>query len=84
MPVAFAFVGTAFAYLVALWNVPFIVLPQKMVTSIDSFPLMAVSFFVLVGLVMNTGGATDRIFRFARRLLGISRADWGTPMWRRT
>jgi tripartite ATP-independent transporter DctM subunit len=70
MPVAFAFVGTAFAYLVALWNVPFIVLPQKMVTSIDSFPLMAVPFFVLVGLVMNTGGATDRIFRFARRLLG--------------
>jgi C4-dicarboxylate transporter DctM subunit len=70
MPVAFAFVGTAFAYLVALWNVPFIVLPQKMVTSIDSFPLMAVPFFVLVGLIMNTGGATDRIFRFARRLLG--------------
>jgi len=70
MPVAFAFVGTAFAYLVALWNVPFIVLPQKMVTSIDSFPLMAVPFFVLVGLVMNTGGATDRIFRFARRLVG--------------
>jgi tripartite ATP-independent transporter DctM subunit len=70
MPVAFAFVGTAFAYLVALWNVPFIVLPQKMVTSIDSFPLMAVPFFVLVGLVMNTGGATDRIFQFARRLVG--------------
>ena len=70
MPVAFAFVGTAFAYLVALWNVPFIVLPQKMVTSIDSFPLIAVPFFVLVGLVMNTGGATDRIFRFARRLVG--------------
>ena len=69
MPVAFAFVGTAFTYLLTLGNVPFIVLPQKMVTSIDSFPLMAVPFFVLVGLVMNTGGATDRIFRFARALV---------------
>jgi tripartite ATP-independent transporter DctM subunit len=70
MPVAFAFAGTALVYLIGLWNVPFIVLPQKMVTSIDSFPLMAVPFFVLVGLIMNTGGATDRIFRFARCLVG--------------
>jgi len=70
MPVAFAFAATAVVYLVGLWNVPFIVLPQKMVTSIDSFPLMAVPFFVLVGLIMNTGGATDRIFRFARCLVG--------------
>jgi tripartite ATP-independent transporter DctM subunit len=70
MPVAFAFASTALVYLLGLWQVPLVVLPQKMVTSIDSFPLMAVPFFVLVGLVMNTGGATDRIFNFARRLMG--------------
>jgi tripartite ATP-independent transporter DctM subunit len=41
-----------------------------MLASINSFPLMAVPFFVLVGQVMNAGGITDRIFKFANTLVG--------------
>jgi tripartite ATP-independent transporter DctM subunit len=70
MPVAFGMTLTTVVYLVGRWDVPFVILPQKMVTSIDSFPLMAVPFFVLVGQLMNTGGMTDRIFRLARGLVG--------------
>ena len=41
-----------------------------MTSSVDSFTLLAVPFFVLAGNLMNTSGMTDRIFEFARRLLG--------------
>ena len=41
-----------------------------MTSSVDSFTLLAVPFFVLAGNMMNTSGMTDRIFEFARRLLG--------------
>jgi tripartite ATP-independent transporter DctM subunit len=36
----------------------------------DSFPLMAVPFFILAGAIMNTGGITTRIFEFADKLCG--------------
>ena len=51
-------------------RMPWLVLPQKMFGAMDSFPLMAVPFFVLVGQVMNTGGVTHRIFDFANALVG--------------
>ena len=36
----------------------------------DSFPLLAVAFFVLAGNIMNQGGITKRIFSFADHLVG--------------
>ncbi len=51
-------------------TVPLLVIPQKMFSAMDSFPLMAVPFFVLVGQVMNVGGITNRIFDFANALIG--------------
>lgn len=42
----------------------------KLVDSLDSFPLLSVPFFILTGILMNTGGITDRIFHFAKTLLG--------------
>jgi len=59
--------------LLFLWmdpQVPLLVIPQRMFGAIDSFPLMAVPFFVLVGQVMNAGGITDKIFNFANCLIG--------------
>jgi tripartite ATP-independent transporter DctM subunit len=43
---------------------------QRMITGIDSFVLMAIPFFMLTGRLMNEGGITDRLFEFARRLVG--------------
>lgn len=43
---------------------------QRMYASTTSFPLLAIPFFILAGSLMNTGGITKRIFRFAGALVG--------------
>ena len=43
---------------------------QRMYASTTSFTLLAIPFFILAGNLMNTGGITERIFRFARALVG--------------
>jgi tripartite ATP-independent transporter DctM subunit len=43
---------------------------HKMIGSTDSFILLAIPFFVLAGQLMNTSGITDKIFRFAKALVG--------------
>jgi len=69
MPVAFAFIisGTAYYW---LEGVPLQVLPQKLANACQSFPLLAIPFFILAGELMNTGGITDRLIRFASVLVG--------------
>jgi C4-dicarboxylate transporter DctM subunit len=51
-------------------GVPLQVVAQRMFTGIDSFPLMAVPFFILAGDIMNRGGTTVRLIRFANSLVG--------------
>ena len=43
---------------------------QRMYASTTSFTLLAIPFFILAGNLMNTGGITERIFGFARVLVG--------------
>ncbi len=43
---------------------------HTMVNGINSFPLIAVPFFIFAGHLMNASGFTDRIFTFARALIG--------------
>ncbi len=58
--------------LTALWlgDISLVLLAQRMFTGIDSFPLMAVPFFVLAGELMNRGGTTKRLIDFANVLVG--------------
>ena len=42
----------------------------KTMTGVDSYVLIAIPFFILAGNIMNTGGITTRIFRFANTLVG--------------
>jgi tripartite ATP-independent transporter DctM subunit len=49
---------------------PLTILAQKMFTGLDSFPLLAVPFFILAGLFMETGGISARLVRFASVLVG--------------
>ncbi len=69
VPVAFCL---GFTSLAALWMLdePLIILAQRMFTGVDSFPLMAVPFFVLAGELMNRGGTTRRLIDFANVLVG--------------
>jgi tripartite ATP-independent transporter DctM subunit len=45
-------------------------IPRYMTTGIESFILLAVPFFLLVGHLLNAGGATERIFDFSRSVFG--------------
>ena len=70
MPVAFAMVISAAAAFFSLGNVPLMVLPQRMVTGADSFPLMAIPFFLLAGNLMIAGGLTEKLSKLATVLVG--------------
>ncbi len=69
MPVALS-VGLVSAAYLFLTDVSFIAVPQRMFTTIDSSTLFAVPLFLLAGFLMNTSGITNRIFKFARTVVG--------------
>ncbi len=63
MPVSFSLLTSSILYMVYA-GIPFSSAIQSMIAGVDSFPLLAVSFFILAGNVMNKGGITTRIFNF--------------------
>jgi TRAP-type transport system large permease protein len=76
VPVAFAFLGPALAYLVL--NDQSLGLAMRLITnSTASFPLLAVPLFVLLGVVANHAGIADRLFDFALALFGRVRGGLG-------
>ncbi len=68
-PVAFCLGLTSLAALLKK-GVMLSLMAQRIFTGIDSFPLMAVPFFVLAGELMNHGGTTRRLIDFANVLVG--------------
>lgn len=46
------------------------IIPPTLVGSVDSFTLLAVPIFIFVGFIMNAGGITSRLFKFATNLVG--------------
>jgi tripartite ATP-independent transporter DctM subunit len=69
MPVAFSLIFMGVAWLM-IEGQTMTSAPQRLIGGIDSFPLLAVPCFILAGIAMNTGGVTQRIFGFARALVG--------------
>lgn len=63
------FIATLLYFTMTRWNVVNAA-SDKLVYSLNSFPLLAVPFYILTGILMNTGGITERIFNFAKALLG--------------
>lgn len=71
LPIAIAIGLTAVAFFVGLGQGMFLaMLPQRMYSGTTGFTLLAIPFFILAGNLMNTGGITNRIFRFAKALVG--------------
>jgi tripartite ATP-independent transporter DctM subunit len=78
LPVAWALAGGALLYFAFLQErVPELVVVHRMVSGVNSFPLLAIPFFILAGALMNAAGITDRIFDFARALVGWMRGGLG-------
>jgi C4-dicarboxylate transporter, DctM subunit len=71
LPIAVAIALTAITVFVGLGQGSLLtMLPQRMYASTTGFTLLAIPFFILAGNLMNTGGVTSRIFRFAKALVG--------------
>ena len=73
-PIAFCIGISALAGLMQLGDTPLLLLPHMMFQGTDSFPLLAVPFFVLAGALMNGGGITRRLVDFANLLVGHVRS----------
>lgn len=75
LPVAFSMGVASLLTLLLTQDVPLVVVPQRWVAALDSFPLMAVPLFLLAGALMDTGGLATRIVRFAASFLGWMRGS---------
>lgn len=69
-PIAFALGLASVAYVSLETPLPLMVVFQRMFTSLDSFPFMAIPFFILAGALMNASGLADQIIAFSRALVG--------------
>lgn len=69
VPVAISLGLSSLVYIM-IAGLPDVLLIHRMIGGIDSFPLLAIPFFILAGHLMNTGGITTKIFAFARACFG--------------
>ncbi|MHB0869214.1 MAG: TRAP transporter large permease [Chloroflexota bacterium] len=70
IPVAFAIALSCLVFLVTQGGIPIQTLVQRTVNGTDSFPLLAIPFFILAGDLMDKAGITRRIFKLASALVG--------------
>jgi TRAP-type C4-dicarboxylate transport system permease large subunit len=77
IPVAIAMAGSALIYIWWTGTTPSMVVVHRMISGIDSFPLLAVPFFIFAGNLMNNAGITNRIYNFALALVGWLKGGLG-------
>jgi len=77
IPVAIAMAGASLLYILGSGNLPAFAVIHRMIGGIDSFPLLAVPFFILAGNLMNNAGITNRIYNFALALVGWLKGGLG-------
>jgi tripartite ATP-independent transporter DctM subunit len=77
VPVAIALGGASLLYVIVEGIQPHLVVLHRMVGGTDSFPLLAIPFFIMAGSLMNSSGITARIFGFAMALVGWLRGGLG-------
>ena len=70
VPVAIAMAAAVLLFVLLSGSTPPFVVIHRMVGGIDSFPLLAVPFFILAGNLMNVAGITTRIYNFSLALVG--------------
>ncbi|MGF6528854.1 TRAP transporter large permease subunit [Variovorax sp. PvP013] len=77
IPIAYALLATGVAL---MWHLDLFdaqILAQNVINGADSFPLLAVPFFMLAGEIMNVGGLSKRIVDFALALVGHIKGGLG-------
>jgi tripartite ATP-independent transporter DctM subunit len=77
VPIAYALLASGVAL---MWHLDLFdaqILAQNVINGADSFPLLAVPFFMLAGEIMNVGGLSSRIVKFALALVGHRKGGLG-------
>ncbi len=77
VPIAFALAFGAFAAFAPLGNVMLVIVTQNMSSSLNSFTLLAIPFFIMAAAVMNAGGITGKLVELATHLVGHFRGGIG-------
>lgn len=77
LPVAFALLLSSLALMLQLDTFSVDIMAQSLINGIDSFPLLAIPFFLVAGEVMAVGGLSKRIVRLATSLLGHRKGGLG-------
>jgi TRAP-type C4-dicarboxylate transport system permease large subunit len=77
VPVAIAMAGSSLVYILWTGELPPFAVVHRMIGGIDSFPLLAVPFFILAGNLMNNAGITTRIYNYALALVGWLKGGLG-------
>lgn len=75
MGLALVLTGAGMAWVLGFWDTQ--LLAQNLVAGVDSFPLLAVPFFILAGELMNSGGISRRIIAMAQAWVGHIRGGLG-------
>ena len=76
-PIAFALGLGSIAFILADTPLPLVFVVQRMFSGTDSFPLLAIPFFILAGNLMSTGGVVRRLLEFANVIIGHRRGGLG-------
>ena len=70
VPIAYSMITASLVTLLLCTHTPLQVIPQRLFIACDSFPFMAVPFFMLAGNLMGGGGISKRLVRFIDTLVG--------------
>ena len=71
IPIAFSLIASALVYFLFInSSLPIALVMQRFITSAESFPLLAIPFFIMVGSVMNFSGISRSLLGFADSLIG--------------
>jgi len=77
IPIAIAMCLCSLVYIWFTGTIPPLTVVHRMFGGVDSFPLLAVPFFILAGNLMNSAGITNRIYNFALALVGWLKGGLG-------
>ncbi|MCY0095142.1 TRAP transporter large permease subunit [Hoeflea ulvae] len=77
IPVAFSLLLSAMVLMIHMDIFSAGIVAQAMINGVDSFPLLAIPFFMVAGEVMSSGGLAKRIVRLATALLGHRKGGLG-------
>lgn len=70
VPIAIAILGASLGGVTLFSTLNPLVVAQRLTTTLDSFPLLAIPFFILAGNLMEAGGISRRLVEFAKSLIG--------------